>query len=224
MSWSSSKVKKYLSEGCQLHGVHLREVSAAYTSRQDSRSGLPGIRCIDVSVEEFRNARHWRNRVRHAAEKDDAESRYLVHVDMHSDDKTTLRLPLKSGDLFVSVDGRTLQADLNAAANIGLRALVDPDWPGKWWYVPCRTDTGKPFADKVKGSIAVDSEQPLAPKASGKPKREKDVVNLWRDCSSEPLRSEQFMPYEAYWNGVRHRVVNSLEERHEGLLEQRIEA
>jgi hypothetical protein len=28
------------------------------------------------------------------------------------------------------------QADLNAAANIGLKALLDPDWPGKWWYVP----------------------------------------------------------------------------------------
>jgi IS605 OrfB family transposase len=224
MSWSSSKVKKYLSEGCQLHGLHLREVSAAYTSRQDSRTGLPGIRCMDVCGEEFRKARHWRTRVRQAADKDDAESRYLLDVDMHSDGNgnAVLRFPLKSGDLFVSVDGRTLQADLNAAANIGLRALLDPDWPGKWWYVPCRADSGKPVADKVKGSAAVDSDQPLAAKTSGK--KEKDVVNQWRDCSSEPLKQEQFKSYNEYWNGVRCRVVNSLRKRMEKMLEEPVEA
>ena len=220
MSWSAGKVKKYLSEGCQLHGLHLREVSPAYTSRQDSRTGLPGIRCADVPAEEFRNARHWRTRVRRAAEKDDAESRFLVDVDMNLYAKKVLRLPVKSGDLFVSVDGRTLQADLNAAANIGLRALLDPDWHGKWWYVPCRTDTGKPVTERLKGSAVVDSDQPLAPKASGK--NEKDVVNQWRDCSSEPLRAEQFQPYDRYWNGVRSRVVNKLRKGLE-MLEQTIE-
>ena len=53
MSWSSSKVRKYLQESCQLHGIHLREVMPNYTSRQDSRTGAPGIRCADVPVPDF---------------------------------------------------------------------------------------------------------------------------------------------------------------------------
>ena len=26
-------------------------------------------------------------------------------------------------------------------ANIGLKALLDPDWSGRWWYVPCDAST-----------------------------------------------------------------------------------
>ena len=46
-------MKKYLAEGCQLHGLHLREVSPNYTSRQDSRTGAPGLRCNDIPVTAF---------------------------------------------------------------------------------------------------------------------------------------------------------------------------
>ncbi len=51
MTWSSGKVRKYLEEACQLHGLHLREVMPNYTSRQDSRTGLPGVRCEDVPID-----------------------------------------------------------------------------------------------------------------------------------------------------------------------------
>ena len=61
--------------------------------------------------------------------------------------KLTIRVPVKDGEIFVSANPRSpaangLQADLNAAANIGLRAILDPDWCGKWWYVPARLDDG----------------------------------------------------------------------------------
>lgn len=185
MDWSSAKVKKYLSESCQLNGLHLREVQASYTSRQDSRTGAPGIRCNDISVADFLKP-WWRKDCKKAKEKTgngkgDARERFLVDLDRQWNEEeltwsdadgvwTTdenkqkwtlkknlrkngkaprtpkpLRIPVNGGDLFVSTDlkspaAKGLQADLNAAANIGLRALNDPDWPGKWWYIPADLD------------------------------------------------------------------------------------
>lgn len=207
MSWSAAKVKKFLSEGCLLHGLHLREISPAYTSRQDSRTGQPGMRCTDISLKEFAK-RHWRMRVKQAEKKNDAESRFLVDISNQLDGKTTLRLPQKSGELFISINGQTRQADLNAAANIGLRALMDSDWQGKWWYVPCQASSGKPDPERTKGSVVIPADQPLIAVGSGKAK--KDVINLWRDCSNEPLKEGQFKVYDEYWNGVRSQVSGRL--------------
>jgi IS605 OrfB family transposase len=207
MNWSAAKVKKFLSEGCLLNGLHLREISPAYTSRQDSRTGQPGMRCTDVSPKEFAK-RHWRTRVKQAEKKNDAESQFLVDINNQLDGKTTLRLPQKSGELFISINGQTRQADLNAAANIGLRALMDSDWQGKWWYVPCQASNGKPDPDRIKGSVAIPVDQPLITVGGGKAK--KDVINLWRDCSNEPLKEGQFKVYDEYWNGVRSQVTGRL--------------
>lgn len=187
MSWSAGKVRKYLEEACQLHGLRLREVMPNYTSRQCSRTGLPGLRCDDVPVVDFLDKPWWRKAVKRAKENPyDAEAKMLVALDKKWPDRNAvpeaeraeyaekvkrakpLRLLSKGGDLFVAAPPNgaaiatsqrrsALQADLNAAANIGLRALLDPDFPGRWWYVPCIEDkaagTAVPRADKVKGSV-----------------------------------------------------------------------
>ncbi len=241
MTWSSSKVKKYLSEGCHLHGLHLREVQAGYTSRQDSRTGAPGIRCDDVPVREFLESPFWKKEVKSAGSKDDARSKYLIALcekasGMTEEEKkkTSLRIPRKGGEIFVSADenspaSKGLQADLNAAANIGLKALLDSDWPGRWWYVPCDSKEFKPFKDKVSGSTAIDNISRLlraastegAPEGSaenGKKKRgkqksegkSKDVVNLWRDVSSSNLNNGHWDVYAAYQNKVQYKVIEIL--------------
>ncbi|HOI37197.1 MAG TPA: type V CRISPR-associated protein Cas12b [Bacillota bacterium] len=252
MSWSSSKVKKYLAEACQLHGLHLREVSASYTSRQDSRTGAPGIRCQDVPVKEFMRSPFWRKQVAQAEKKQtegkgDARERFLLKLNTLWKDKTvadwkkagSIRIPLNGGEVFVSANpaspaAKGLQADLNAAANIGLRALTDPDWPGKWWYVPCEPASFRPVKDKVDGSAVVNPDQALrqsAPAQSGdaakdKKKRgnkgggkSKEVVNLWRDISSSPLECIEFgewKEYAAYQNEVQCQVIRVLEEQIKG--------
>lgn len=249
MTWSSSKVKKYLSEACQLHGLHLREVSASYTSRQDSRTGAPGIRCRDVPVQEFMQSPFWRRQVAQAERKrgqgeGDARERFLRDLNAKWKDKTVadweqagvVRVPLRGGELFVSADpdspaAKGLQADLNAAANIGLRALLDPDWPGKWWYVPCEPETFRPLRDKVDGCKAVNLNKELrrpvqqqsgdaATKKKKRGKRgggkSKAVVNLWRDVSSFPLECIEFGEWEeyaAYQNEVRSRVIRVLKDQ-----------
>ncbi|MDA8327230.1 MAG: type V CRISPR-associated protein Cas12b, partial [Nitrospiraceae bacterium] len=113
MTWSSSKVKKYLFEGCQLHGLHLREVPAGYTSRQDSRTGAPGLRCEDVPVKDFLESPFWKKEFeraeqKHKEKKGDAIDKYLLDLKRRwakgSASNFSIRIPRKGGEIFVSSD------------------------------------------------------------------------------------------------------------------------
>lgn len=245
MTWSSSKVKKYLDDACLLHGLHLREVPASYTSRQDSRTGAPGVRCRDVPVNDFMQSPYWRKQVEQAKlklaksklaeDKGDSLERYLCELDEKWRDKKekwdsagAVRIPAEGGEIFVSADpcgANGLQADLNAAANIGLRALIDPDWPGKWWYVPCDPASFKPVGRKTKGSAAINPNAPLKDGVDGPRKKEgrkakaqsKEVVNLWRDVSSKPISANagesddaSWRVHSDYWNRAQVRAINNL--------------
>lgn len=250
MTWSAGKVRKYLEEGCFLAGLRLCEVYAGYTSRQDSRTGAPGIRCSDVPPEWIvsKSGPPWvRTRVESAvkgAGKSDATPADQYLADLYSylanlpEEKrlAAVRIPDRRGDIFVSADpaaGRGIQADLNAAANIGLKALLDPDWEGAWWYVPCDPSTYRPKPSEWLDSKAIDTETPLrqaAPRRlevepaskrgrSGRTGRGKtpksDTVNLWRDVSCAPVRRDHgpWCEYGAYWGDVEQRVVRLLRER-----------
>ena len=242
MTWSSSKVKKYLAEACQLNGLHLREVQAAYTSRQDSRTGAPGVRCQDVPVREFMQSPFWRQRVAQAEKKRregrggaleqflcDLDASWKHRCETDGEKAGTVRIPLQRGEIFVSADSgspaaKGLQADLNAAANIGLKALADPDWPGKWWYVPCDAKTSVPVEDKVGGSAAICPGKPLrnvppTPQNIRKARKKRgqtgapsrDIINLWKDVSSQPISADgRWRDFTDYWNGVQARVANIL--------------
>lgn len=251
MQWSSGKVRQFLAEACQLHGLHLREVSPAHTSRQDSRTGAPGWRCVDVPLKDFLRAGGvWAREVERLEQKKAAERRpgdaLLLDTFRHWQAVSARPLPEQArrlahgsirllqdgGDLFVSAHpdspaAKGLQADLNAAANIGLKPLLDPDWPGSWWCVPCDPVTHVPLRDKVKGCSLppfCHPGQPLAlatPRAESGTKRnkrqkEKTVVNLWRDPGAAPLTCGEWLETRAYWAGVQSRVANLLR-RHNGL-------
>ncbi|OQX29950.1 MAG: hypothetical protein B0D92_01005 [Spirochaeta sp. LUC14_002_19_P3] len=226
MTWSSSKVKKYLFESCQLHGLYLFEVQASYTSRQDSRTGAPGVRCSELSVKKFLESPFRQREIAHAEENMAQENpcnRYLIAL--HNKwknreyDKTAppLRIPHWGGEIFVSaLTGNTLQADLNAAANIGLQALLDPDWPGRWWYVPAvkGCDGRRIPHSKCSGAACLDNwrvglknnlytgvRTPLPGKNKGSTSGEdvhksnaveKSTINLWRDISVLPLTEGQW--------------------------------
>jgi len=242
MNWSSGKVKKYLTEACQLYGLHFREVPAGYTSRQDSRTGSPGIRCQDVPIKKFMETPFWQKQVAQAEKKifdgkGDAREWFLCDLKKRWEGKTemelkqagSVRLPLKGGEIFVSACPQSpatkgLQADLNAAANIGLKAFLDPDWPGKWWYLPCNQNDFKPIADKVKGSTAINITSPLknceTKEMIGVPKRKKiknasqkskEIVNLWRNPSAQPISFENsWRESSNYWNSVEAKVINDI--------------
>jgi hypothetical protein len=251
MDWKSAEVRKRLADHCRLYGLHLRDVDPHYTSRQDSRTGVPGIRCVDVPVADFLAKPWWRKQVAQSLKKKqsgkgNARDRYLLALiekwsmasEAEKREAKPLRIPLKGGELFVPA-GRcecckredpksapAIQADLNAAANIGLRALVDPDFPGKWWHVPCDPKTRKPISDKVKGSIldgvgplqavfpSDSTKEPRRGRTARNDPRPKEIVNLWRDPQGSRItgidRCEIWQEWSEYWNKVEEKVVRLL--------------
>jgi IS605 OrfB family transposase len=243
MQWSSSKVRKCLEEGCQLNSLHLREVSAAYTSRQDSRTGAPGQRCSDVSLRDFlREGGYWereaeRIRAKLARERSAKDALVLEIFDQWrrirnkpSPDQSkrlatgSIRLIRDGGDIFVSSgacspSSRGLQADLNAAANIGLKAMMDPDWSGTWWRVPCLRNTLAPKMDEVKGSPAFAglTALPFEGLANCSDTRVRELVNLWRDPTSAGLANGGlWTDWRTYSQRVEQRVARLLK-MHNGL-------
>lgn len=253
MDWSSGKVHKYLEESCELHGLHLREVPPNYTSRQCSRTALPGIRCEEVAVKDFKSSPRWKKAVERAQVRlkkaGSEEDRLLADLWAKYDDpaavnsrKRPIRLPRDGGDLFFaapSYDGLkklerhapcvaddceirgsargAVQADLNAAANIGLRALLDPDFPGKWWFVPCGAKDGRPAQDQVKGSACFEGSdlellKPDEKSVQGKKsKTGRDIAYAWRDPSAAALGSaDPWSGTTKYWNMVKSRAVRAL--------------
>lgn len=231
MTWCSGKVKKYLSESCSLHGLSLWEVSPRYTSRQDSRTGSPGIRCEEVSVEKFFKTPFRQREVARAEEKDSknkasAYEQYLIELKerwkSRSEETALLRIPRKGGEIFVSANSNSpaskgLQADLNAAANIGLKAITDPDWSGSWWYVPCSSKDFVPIKDKIGGSRAFENITTLMPnpddakEATGKKRSgKKEIINLWRNPACSPLERDEWERTAKYWNMVEYHVIKRL--------------
>lgn len=72
-----------LNAACDLHGLFVQRVLAAYTSQEDGRDGSPGIRASAVPVETFVEASWWRERIEDALknanrDQDDEEDRLLL--------------------------------------------------------------------------------------------------------------------------------------------------
>lgn len=253
MDWSSAKVQKYLKEGCQLHGLYMREVQPNYTSRQCSRTGRPGVRCTQVSAADVLTG-FWKKDIDRAQARLNkggvAQADHLFvkarewaeSVPEAERDAHRVILPKRGGDLFVNVhvsrskQGHvsTTQADLNGAANIGLRALLDPDWTGKWWFVPCTGGTFVPAPDKTRNATVFVNVDQL-PHAGdgpdvgadpsmtrGKTKRkgrrastngtpEKSIENRWRHLSASPVTDDRWVTTATYWNVVQADVCRRLQ-------------
>jgi hypothetical protein len=140
----------------------------------------------------------------------------------------TILLPRSGGDLFMEapswadvraagVGGRgAIQADLNAAANIGLRSLLDADFPGRWWYVPCSSATGQPERDRCLGAACLDPskallEVRLQPDGTVKKSRDgREIVNAWHDPVAAAPSTLGWKPHAAYWNDVAARLAEAL--------------
>lgn len=257
MDWSSAKVQKYLREGCELHGLHMREVQPNYTSRQCSRTGAAGVRCVQVSAAEVLTG-YWKkdvDRARGRVEKARKEGRDGAQADLLLIDASEwaerlpgavravhrIVLPKRGGDLFVTVRvprGKSghvaaVQADLNAAANIGLRALLDPDWPGRWWFVPCTGGTFFPAPEKTHNAAVFakidqlphegDSPESVGgtpgvtvngkgkgKKASSGTAAEKAIEYRWRNVTAAMVSDGRWVTTAVYWNFVLAEVCKEL--------------
>lgn len=145
MKWCHRAVRDKLRQLCEVFGLPVLETPAAYSSRFCSRSGVAGFRAVEVGPgfeyeapwvwlkdknEEGRptpEAQCVQDLLRQVAEANAALS--------EGEKPRMLLAPLGGGPIFVpvvdKVDGADLQpavvqADINAAVNLGLRAIADP--------------------------------------------------------------------------------------------------
>lgn len=133
MEWSHRAVIAKLQDMAQVFGIQIITVDARFSSRFCSRTGVPGIRCAQVS-KGFEKEYPWK---KWAEEKDERAKLIQSATEMLNngdDPKFTLVLPMDGGPAFFPViphapgkEGLEANADINAAVNIGLRAIGHPD-------------------------------------------------------------------------------------------------
>lgn len=133
MEWSHRAVIAKLQDMAQVFGIQIITVDARFSSRFCSRTGVPGIRCAQVA-KGFENEYPWK---KWAEEKDERAKLIQTAAEVLNkcdDPKLTLVLPMDGGPAFFPViphasgkEGLEANADINAAVNIGLRAIGHPD-------------------------------------------------------------------------------------------------
>lgn len=150
MKWCHRQILGKLKQLCEAYGISVLETPAAYSSRFCSRTGIAGFRAVDLTPEACEDFRWKKHLVRLQAEaagekrlKPD-ERVESVHVKALLDQLAainkdeadggnkrpkwrTLLAPVAGGPIFVPAKGSATQADMNAAINLGFRAIAAPD-------------------------------------------------------------------------------------------------
>ncbi len=221
MEWSHRAVIGKLQDMAQVFGVQIITVDARFSSRFCSRTGVPGIRCAQVS-KGFANEypwKKWKEETIGKADKDGKRqstdrarmiSLAAEKLNLSDNPKATLVLPMDGGPAFLPVitrdsnkDGVQENADIGAAVNIGLRAVTHPDHLDV--FPVLRTEAkadGKLEIKNRRGSLseavasATERTVQLVEPPAKKPKAEEQEATVAEDDSGgdEELESGKF-PY-----------------------------
>lgn len=211
MNWAKTKIKKYLEDECELDGLRLWEVMPGYTSQFDFRTGKAGKRCRTVSGRDTRSV-WWSNRMK-SAEGKEKDFLQEVETQLKVDENGRWLIPQRGGPIFVPIgDGGPIDADLNASANIGLLAILDPDWSGRWQYVPTDSETGVPLKDRTEGARALE-RFPAKQQTKAKGKGARPVTNQFRLDPGEGVEQSHWMTYAELNGRVTEAVVRELSRR-----------
>ena len=130
MKWSHRAVRDKLVMLCEPFGIPVVEVPPSYTSKICAETSRPGFRCREISAKD----REWAERLAERKGKEQERWQTIARqmVEIESLGKPLkLIIPKAGGPLFVAVGkdqthGKIRQADINAAINIGLRAIAAP--------------------------------------------------------------------------------------------------
>lgn len=177
MKWCHRAVRDKLKQLCEIFGLPVLETPAAYSSRFCSRSGAPGFRAVEV-VAGFTMQGQWAWLVGKKDDQGNPtqEAQRLLRLDRELTNaqaelerkwkelqkaqpcpKRTLLVPSAGGLVFVPVTDQAngadlrpavVQADINAAINLALRAIANP----KLWRIHPRLRTQRESDNRpVKG-------------------------------------------------------------------------
>ena len=145
MKWSHRAVTKKLQELCEPYGIPVLEVPAAYSSRFCSRTGIPGFRAEEITIED-KNRYPYKKWLEEQENEDNEEKsrreflkdtfdKLKKHKARFKNSKLkTALVPKAGGPIFVPITEHkqgalrsvVMQADINAAISIGLRAIASP--------------------------------------------------------------------------------------------------
>jgi len=218
MSWSARELAKRLGDACALHGLLLLQVRPNYTSRFCSRCGAPGARGHRLKPSQLAHDWYWSRQTAKAKtakpEERTALHRRLLELDAAPASKKEVEvfLPRQGGPLFCcsNKDCRVqcgLQADLNAAANIGLRALLDGRWEYGWAYLPTRA--GKPIGEKALLGMPSSLSKTLLSESSTADA--KHPVNLFRDPAlSASITASRWKVHKEFFREVESRILAAI--------------
>lgn len=183
MKWCHRALLGKLKQMAEPFGLPVLEVAAAYSSRFCALTGVPGFRAEEVHdghAKEFR----WK-RVLEKAEKekpaDDVQAAGVVfdlleHWNLEQHEKRTadknqplrtLLVPRAGGPIFVPMIGNHVrQADINAAINLGVRAVASPTCLRARPKIRCALVDGKHQAvqgNKIEKAAAIVLTPPAKP-------------------------------------------------------------
>ena len=128
MKWCHRAVLGKLKQLCETYGIPVLETAAAYSSRFSAKDGAAGFRAKEVT---------WADREKHPwkkmLENREVEAIHLfglleeISAGQNSKKPRKLLAPIAGGPIFVPMAGKETQADINAAINLGLRAIAAPE-------------------------------------------------------------------------------------------------
>lgn len=186
MKWCHRAVRDKLKQLCEVFGLPVLETPAAYSSRFCSRSGVPGFRAEEVAAG-FTKTGQWAWLAGKKDEKGNptAEAQRLQELDQTlaktqaeleaiwapekrpgKCPKRTLLVPASVAPIFVPITDKAsgadmqpavVQSDINAAINLALRAVADPNV----WSIHPRLRTQR---DKKDGSLATREKRKFGEK------------------------------------------------------------
>jgi hypothetical protein len=128
MKWCHRAINEKVKLLAEPFGIPVLEVFASYSSKFDGRTGAPGFRAVEVTATD---RRFWKKTI----EKQPVARAAFDSLDELASKGVTrvrLLLPQNGGPLFVAAVKHNQplppvrQADINAAVNIGLRAIAGP--------------------------------------------------------------------------------------------------
>ena len=126
MKWCHRELLAKLKQLCETYGLPVLETAAAYSSRFSAKDGTPGFRAVEVGLEDREQFR-WKTALAKGEEEAKALFAMLEEISAGNGGKRRkLLAPVAGGPLFVPMQGPVEQADINAAINLGLRAVAAP--------------------------------------------------------------------------------------------------
>jgi hypothetical protein len=99
---------------------------------------------------------------------------------------------------------------LNASANVGLVALLDPDFPGTWWRVKVNPRSGVLSRTDYPGCPLF--EQPLELLHESQCGGKRDRQNAFSDPSCDGFSTRSWMNQWQFWPAVLEQCCQNLAE------------